>query len=84
MYTHWYYRDRRHARPEPSTSLLPAEPVPVLAGCGHEVYPGERLFTWPLGKRVRTLCPDCIAERFDALPLEEKAALLGCEAALLP
>lgn len=46
----------------------------VIAGCSHEVYRGEDLFTDPRG---RTLCPDCLGDIVAALDLRVKAALLG-------
>ena len=48
----------------------------VLADCGHEVYDGEHMYEWDDG---RTLCPECVELKFDALSIEEKAALAGCE-----
>lgn len=65
----------------PEPPITPGEPDFITAGCGHEVYPGERMYYQSRERRARTLCPDCMEARFDALSPEEKAALLGCEAA---
>lgn len=59
----------------PEPPIDPPEDRSVTADCGHEVYEGENLFEWEGG---RTLCPDCMEEKFDELTLPEKAALLGC------
>lgn len=47
----------------------------VTAGCGCEVHEGEELYEW----ENKTLCPDCMEEKFNEMTLQEKAALLGCE-----
>jgi hypothetical protein len=56
--------------------IEPPEPYFIMADCGHEVYEGEHLYVWEHGK---TLCPDCMRDKVDAMGLDEWAALLGCE-----
>ena len=46
----------------------------AAAGCRHEVYRGEDVFTGPRG---RTVCPDCLDDLVVGLTRREKAALLG-------
>lgn len=57
----------------PDRPLEPKEEPYVIANCGHEVYEGEELFEFD----GVTLCPDCMADKFEELTLHEKAALLG-------
>jgi hypothetical protein len=47
----------------------------VTADCGHEVFEDEELFEWENG---RTLCPDCLEDKFKELSLVERADLMGC------
>ena len=47
----------------------------IEADCGHECYDGELLYSYDGG----WICPDCLAEVFDSLPLREKAELIGCD-----
>jgi len=67
---------------EPPTD--PPEDTPhIIAGCGHEVYQDEEVFDWTERKDgeeiTKTLCPDCMEDKFKEMPLTERAELLGCE-----
>jgi len=46
----------------------------VIAGCGHEVYSGECIYTH---KDKISLCPDCVSDIFNRLLTDEKAYALG-------
>lgn len=59
---------------EPEQPLEPAEQTYLTAACNHEVYPGENMFEW----EGKTLCPDCLEDKFSELRIEEKADLMGC------
>lgn len=48
----------------------------IIAGCGHEVYRGERTYSEVDGK---TLCPDCVEDNFRRLTVDEKARAIGYE-----
>lgn len=48
----------------------------ITADCGHEVFEDEELFEWENGK---TLCPDCLEDKFRELSILERADLMGCE-----
>ncbi len=50
----------------------------IIAGCGHEVYSGERTYADAEGKR---LCPDCVEDEFRKLTVDQKARALGYELA---
>ena len=72
-------------RAVPETSVCGAgEPVAssglesryVMAGCGHEVYDGERMYEW---EDNDTLCPECVEVKFDELSIMEKATLMCCD-----
>ena len=61
----------------PEPNMEPPDDTPhVIASCGHEVYNGEELFEWEDGK---TLCPDCMEDKFKEMSLIDRAELLGCE-----
>lgn len=59
---------------QPERALEPADQAYLTAACGHEVYPGENMFEW----EDKTLCPDCLEDKFSELSIEEKADLMGC------
>lgn len=48
----------------------------VMAGCGHELYAGERAYFAPV-RGGRWLCPDCLRDWVRSLDCAELAALLG-------
>ena len=59
----------------PGDDLEPPEEIAVVADCGHEVWPGERLWEF----EGRQLCPDCMHEKVEGLSWEEIAEVfLGC------
>ncbi len=63
----------------PELPLLPLEEEFLTADCGHEVYSGEKIYTWEQG----TLCPDCLEDRIREMRTDELAVLLGCESAVV-
>ena len=46
-----------------------------MADCGHEIYPGEHMYSWD----GRYICPDCLLDKVTAMELDELAEMLGCE-----
>ena len=46
----------------------------ITADCDHEILNGEFIFEM----EGETLCPDCMEDKFNNLPMLEKAELLGC------
>ena len=63
----------------PEPAVLPPEEEYISADCGHEVYIGEKIYTWEQG----TVCPDCLEDRIRELRTDELAVLLGCESAVV-
>lgn len=63
--------------PEPSVD--PPEDFSCAAGCGHEVYEGEKLIGWHDGRQYKLICEDCFRENVAVLTAEELARLVGCE-----
>ena len=49
----------------------------VMAGCGHELYTGERAYFVQLRGGGRWLCPDCLRDWARGLGCAELAALLN-------
>ena len=48
-------------------------------GCGCQIRPWERMYSWTERGYADWLCEDCFDWRFGELTREEKAALLGCQ-----
>ncbi|SHI23920.1 hypothetical protein SAMN02745823_03785 [Sporobacter termitidis DSM 10068] len=67
----------RNAMPEPP--IDPPDERYLTAGCGHEVYEGERLVEWHDGKRFAYLCEECFRDKLAALTTEELARQFGCD-----
>jgi hypothetical protein len=65
-------------RDMPEQPITPPEDKYITAGCGHDVSEGELLIDWT-GKKVTSICLECLNDKWDELSPWEKADLFGCE-----
>ena len=69
---------QRRTIPEPPVDM-PEDSCCIAAGCGHEVYEGEKLIEWHDGRRFKFICEECFRENIGTLTAEELARQFGCD-----